>query len=409
MPTLIQINATPNAGSTGRIAEGIGQLAIKYGWKSYIAYGRRMTNSQSEIIRIGNKWNIYWHILMTRLFDRHGLASKQATKKFIRQIRQIQPDIIQLHNIHGYYLNYPILFDFLKEYAGPVVWTLHDCWAFTGHCAYFTLAKCNKWVIKCGVCQQKCTYPKSFFFDNSKNNFQLKKKYFADIDNLTIIVPSQWLADLVSQSFLKKYIIKVINNGIDTDVFLPQNNLETIREKYTISEKFIILGVASVWSKRKGLDDFILLNNQLDANKYQIVLVGLNKQQISNLPKQIIGIARTENIAELAKLYSIADVFVNATYEDNFPTTNLESLACGTPVITYRTGGSVESVSEDAGVIIEQCNITQLLSAIQEIAQKGKLFYSEKCRQRALALYNKEDRFREYLDLYEKALKLNSI
>jgi glycosyltransferase involved in cell wall biosynthesis len=398
MPTLLQINATANAGSTGRIAEGIGQLAIKHGWKSYIAYGRRMTNSQSEIIRIGNKWNIYWHILMTRLFDRHGLASKQATKEFIRQIRQIQPDIIQLHNIHGYYLNYPILFDFLKEYAVPVVWTLHDCWTFTGHCSHFTVVQCDKWKIQCGACQQKCAYPKSFFFDNSKKNFQVKKTCFADIDNLTIIVPSQWLADLVSQSFLKKHIIKVINNGIDLSVFTSQT------EHKNIAGKAVLLGVANAWTENKGLNDFIKLSELLSSN-IQIVLVGLNRKQITNLPSSVIGIERTNNVPELVNLYSSANIFINPTYEDTFPSTNIEALACGTPVITYKTGGSIEIVSGDVGMIVERGNIETLVNAIEEVLSKGKSFYSENCRKRANALYNKEDRFREYLDLYEKALK----
>jgi glycosyltransferase involved in cell wall biosynthesis len=221
MPALLQINATANAGAAGRIAEGIGLQAISHGWKSYIAYGRRMTDSLSEIIRIGNKWDIYCHILMTRLFDRHGLASRRATKKLIKQIRKIQPDIIHLHNIHGYYLNYQMLFTFLKKYDKPVIWTLHDCWAFTGHCAHFTVAQCNKWEMECCRCPQTKAYPKSWFCDNSQNNFQIKKKYFADIEKLTIVTPSQWLANLVSQSFLKQYTVKVINNGIDISVFKP--------------------------------------------------------------------------------------------------------------------------------------------------------------------------------------------
>jgi glycosyltransferase involved in cell wall biosynthesis len=396
MSALFQINATVNAGSTGKIAEGIGQIALSQGWKSYIAYARRMALSHSQIIRIGNKWDIYRHILMTRLFDRQGLSSCMATKKLIRQIREIQPDIIHLHNIHGYYLNYPLLFKFLKEYDKPVVWTLHDCWAFTGHCTHFILAECDKWKSECCRCPQKNIYPKSVFVDNSKFNYRRKKQYF-NIPNLTIVTPSKWLAGLVSKSFLQQHQIKVINNGIDLSVFNP------IKAESQKNEKAILIGVANVWTERKGLNDFIQLSKLLPEN-IQIVLVGLKKNQIVTLPKSIIGIERTNNAKKLAELYSCADVFVNPTYEDTFPTTNLESLACGTPVITYKTGGSAESISEKTGLVVEQGNIMQLLFGINELLSKGKEYYSVNCINRAKELYDKNDRFEDYIELYKQVI-----
>jgi glycosyltransferase involved in cell wall biosynthesis len=361
------------------------------GWESYIAFGRRERKSASHKIKIGNRFGIFLHFLLTRLFDKHGFGSKTSTLRFIKKIQEIKPDIIHLHNIHGYYINIKILFNFLAKSRIPVIWTLHDCWAITGHCSYFDMIGCDRWRTECNNCPQKRNYPRSLFTDHSTSNYRQKKELFTSVKNMTIIPVSSWLGDIIKQSFLNKYPVQVIQNGIDTGLFSPQSG-------------FIILGVANVWDDRKGLKDFISLNRQLDNAQYQIILVGLTGRQIRRLPKGIIGITRTESIAELAKLYSIADVFVNATYEDTFPTVNLESLACGTPVITYKTGGSIESVSEDTGRVVEKGNISALCTAIQEIAQKRKQFYSENCRKRAVSLYNKEKRFSDYIDLYNNIL-----
>lgn len=406
MPTLLQINVVNNWGSTGRIAEEIGQVAITNDWNSYIAFGRKERESQSNKIKIGNQWDFFWHLLLTRLFDRHGLASKRATRKLITKIEQIKPDIIHLHNIHGYYLNYEILFEYLLKAKIPVVWTLHDCWPFTGHCAHFASIGCNKWQTGCGHCPQKDTYPKSIFIDRSKKNFEDKQKYFTDCKSLITLVPvSDWLADLVFHSFLKKIAIKRIYNGINIDFFSPisKDKKKEILLKYNIKNKFVILGITSVWSIKKGLNDFVQLSKLL-PNDSVILLVGLTKKQIDTLPKSIIGIGKTENINELAAIYSTADVFVNPTWEDNFPTTNLEALACGTPVITYRTGGSVEAISDDTGFIVEQGDIEGLVKAIEIIKTNGKDKYSDNCRKRAIANFNKEDRYKEYLDLYKELL-----
>jgi glycosyltransferase involved in cell wall biosynthesis len=403
---LFQINSVINTGSTGRIAEEIGKFAILNGWKSYIAYGRYGCESASTKIKIGNLFGTYWHVFLTRLFDRHGAGSKYATRVLVKKIKQINPDIIHLHNVHGYYIHIGMLFKFLAELKIPVVWTLHDCWTFTGHCSHFSFVGCNKWKTQCKACPQKHMYPKSIFLDRSYNNFREKRKYFLLVrERLTLVPVSNWLAELCQQSFLKEVPIKRIHNGVDTNLFKPivEDTKMLVREKYNIKSKFLILGVATKWSDRKGFNDFFALSALL-PDDCLILLLGLSKQQCKNLPSNIVGIARTDSINELVELYSTADVFLNPTLEDTFPTTNLEALACGTPVVTYRTGGSVESVSEDTGFVVEQNNVGGLFHAIQTVKEKGKPYYSKFCRERALSLYNKNERYNEYIELYKKLL-----
>ncbi|MDD3724331.1 MAG: glycosyltransferase [Bacteroidales bacterium] len=403
MKKLLQLNTIVNSGSTGRIAEEIGQTAIAGGWKSFIAYGRNDRPSQSELIKIGNDWDIKMHGLQTRLFDRHGLGSRTATIELIGQIKEISPDIIHLHNIHGYYINIEILIQYLKEINTPVVWTFHDCWPFTGHCTHFTYVGCEKWKTQCFDCPQKKEYPASWLIDRSKKNIILKKKLFSYLPNLTLVPVSKWLSGILKESFLQDYPIKVINNGINTDVFKPSSG-KSFRQRYDLNNKFILLGVASIWSPRKGLEDFIELNKLLDSS-YKIVLLGLTKNQIKQLPQNILGIERTESIEQLAEIYAVSDVYLNLTYEDTFPTTNLESLACGTPVITYNTGGSPEALDELTGIVVEQGNINKIMEAIQQIIVNGKNFYKDLCVNRANRLYRKEDRYREYIELYDQLIR----
>ena len=284
----------------------------------------------------------------------------------------------------------------MSQIKVPVVWTLHDCWSFTGHCAYYTYVKCYRWKDGCFECPQKRAYPSTWLLDNSSLNYEYKKKAFNSVKNMVMVPVSKWLAGELQQSFLNRYPIKVINNGIDLDIFKPILGLPK-------NDKFTILGVASVWEKRKGLDDFIQLSQKL-PDHYQVVLVGLSSKQVKALPPQIIGIERTNSISELVKLYNTADVFFNPTWEDNFPTTNLEALACGTPVITYQTGGSVESVDESTGFIIEPGNIDAALDAINHIREVGKNKYSVKCIEKAQKLYNRNDRYQEYIQLYNELL-----
>jgi len=399
---ILQINTTVNSGSTGRIAEQIGEVILHKGSKSYIAYSRLGSPSKSKIIKIGSKYDFYSHVLQSRLFDNHGFASKTATKNLIKEIDAISPDIVHLHNIHGYYVHIEVLFNYLNKKKIPIVWTFHDCWSFTGHCSYFDRVDCEKWKTECFSCPMKKYYPESWFRDNSKNNFKNKKELFTGHNNITIVTPSLWLKELVSQSFLKKFPTKLIHNGVDISIFKP--TLSDIKTKLKIGESKVILGVASIWDDRKGLDDFIKLNNLFDSN-FQIVLVGLSKKQVDSLPSNIIGIERTENIEELAKLYSMADVYVNPTYSDNFPTTNIEALACGTPVITYNTGGSPEAVDKNTGMVIEKGNIKELRNAIDTIINENIKFTAKNCRERAINKFDKNARFSDYYNLYKDLIK----
>lgn len=401
MPKILQINTTVNWNSTGRIAEDIGLLMQSKGWESYIAYSRGKPNSKSHLIQIGNKWDIYKHGIYTRIYDNHGLSSKQATINLVEQIKFLRPDIIHLHNIHGYYLNYQILFKYLSSINTPIVWTLHDCWSFTGHCSYYTFKKCERWKEGCYDCPQKSNYPASYLFDRSKKNYHNKKNSFTSVKNMTIVPVSNWLATDVQKSFLGKFPIKVIHNGIDLNTFSPckpeQKNIKK-------ENKYIILGVASIWEERKGLTDFIKLRNFLPDN-YSIVLIGLSKKQIKELPQNILGIERTSNVQELAQYYSNANVFINPTWEDNYPTTNLESLACGTPVITYQTGGSIEAIDEKTGIIVEPGNIKELAEKTKWMCNRANFEQVRiDCRKRAVELFNKNNRYEDYYQLYMKLL-----
>lgn len=398
---VLQINSTLNWGSTGRIAEDIGEQLKKDGNISYIAYGRYFNISHSNTFSLATKWGFLKHVFVSRLFDMHGLCSQKATYKLINYIDDIHPDIIHLHNIHGYYLNYRILFAYLSKKDIPIVWTLHDCWAFTGHCAHYMYSGCIRWKTQCFNCPLKTSYPASYWIDYSKQNYLIKKKSFTSIPNMVIVPVSNWLANDVSYSFLNKYETHVIYNGIDTNVFHPLLS----SKKLNFRNKFVIMGVASVWTKRKGLDDFIKLHTLL-SDEYIILLIGLSKKQCQLLPKGIVGIERTNNIQELAEYYSIAEVFFNPTWEDNFPTTNLEALACGTPVITYRTGGSPEAINSDTGFVVDKGDLDGVVAAIKKIRLKGKGYYSCACRERAIQKFNKFDRYQEYIDLYKKILNI---
>ncbi len=392
---VLQINSVCGVGSTGRIATDLYKVLEEQGHECLIAYGRGTAPEGINSYKIGTNLDNYLHVARTRLLDQHGYGSKKPTIELVKKIKEYNPDAIHLHNIHGYYLNIEVLFNYLAQSNKPVVWTLHDCWAFTGHCAHFDYIGCDKWKHECRNCPQKKTYPNSYVLDNSYQNFNQKKELFTRLNNLTIITPSQWLANLVKQSFLNKYPVQVINNGIDLNVFKPTQS--DFRKKYHLEEKKIILGVANVWDQRKGFNTFIELSSKLNDN-YQIVLVGVTEKQKNNLPSNIIGITRTNNVEELVEIYTAADLFVNPTLEDNFPTVNLEALACGTPVITYNTGGSIESVSSNTGVIVEKGNMDSLIKSIK------KSIYSFDIDNILLNAqkYNKMSKYSDYIEIYKE-------
>jgi len=403
MPTLLQINSGVNIGSTGRIAEQIGQFAISKGWVSYIAYGRKSNLSISRTIKIGNKFDFISHVFLTRLFDKHGLGSIWATKILIKKIKLINPDIIHLHNIHGYYINYKVLFEFLSRSNIPVVWTLHDCWAFTGHCSYFSNINCVKWTDLCNQCPKKKYYPTSLFFDLSEVNYLLKRKLFNSVNRMIIVPVSFWLNGLISHSYLSNFPLRVINNGIDLTLFHPITSYSEIRRKYDITQRSILIGVANVWHVGKGLHDYYKLSELL-PDEYIIVLVGLTKKQINTLPSKIKGIEKTESIIELASLYSASDIVLNLSYQETFGMTTVEGFACGTPGIVYNSTASPELITPETGIIVEPGNIKHVLHAIEDIISKGKDYYSSNCRRRAVEFYNKDKQYEQYLQLYEELI-----
>lgn len=391
---VLMINSVCGRQSTGRIVSGIQEQLVAKGHECVVAYGESNSNAKKCDYHIGCEADRYIHALSTRVFDNTGFCSKVPTKRFVRFIQEYKPDIIHIHNLHGYYINIEILMVFLKQYGKPVVWTFHDCWPFTGHCAHFDLIKCYKWKNICHNCPQVNIYPKSIK-DRSSKNYIIKKKLFDGIiPILKIVSPSEWLQDLVAQSFLKKADTCVIRNGIDIMVFKPRRS--NLRAKYNLYDIKIILGVASVWDKRKGLEDFIRLSQKLEKG-YIIVLIGLGGKELEMVEGLgIIGIKQTDNAIELAEWYSEAYIFFNPTYEDNFPTVNIEALACGTPVVTYNTGGSPECLDEgeECGAVVPQGDINKVVELIADNS-----FDRELCRLNGV-LYNAVDKYGEYISLY---------
>lgn len=390
MHKLLQINVTSNWGSTGKIAESIGNAVLRNGWDSYIAYGRMNNLSKSHMIQIGSKVNTYTHFVYDRLLDKEGLGSKIATKKLVEHIKRLKPDVVQLHNIHDHFLNYQILFEYLNKTDIKIFWTFHDCWAFTGHCYHFVEFGCMKWQSECCNCPDRY-----FFIDRSRKNFLLKKQLFSPNKNLTIVSCSNWMKNVVKQSFLKNKRVQVIHNGIDLSIFKPQFGLKKS------DGKFHIIAVSNVWQAYKGMYDIFKIRELL-ADDFEITMVGLSAEQINKLPDGIRGIQKTQNIQQLVELYNKADVLINPTYADTFPTVNLEALACGTPVISYLTCGSPEAIDEKTGVVVEQGSVIGLINAILDM--RVNPLSPEDCRMRAVKYFNKDKCFDEYIHLYEEAL-----
>lgn len=400
---ILQIDVSVNIGSTGKIAEEIGLKIIENGGESFIGYGRHFRPSRSETIKIGNRLDQAFHLLQTRFFDRHALASAKATETFIDKIREINPDIIHLHQIHGYFLNIEKLCEFLKVFGKPLVWTFHDCWAITGHCGYFSPANCEKWKTECHSCPQLSSYPASYFIDNSKNNYRIKKSLFSDLPKLTIVPVSYWMESVIKESFLKRHQTQVIYNGVDLDVFKPRD-AGKLRIKYNLGNKKIILGIAAIWSELKGLKAFIELAKNHFDNRTVIILLGLTEKQIRSLPENIIGIGTIENVDELAEFYSLAEVFVNPSIAESFGLVTAEALACGTPVVAYNVTATPELVKEGTGFVVEKNDISMLHSSIVKIMNAGKTQYAADCRKTAETFFNKKTQYKKYIELYDSLL-----
>ena len=354
MTTYAHINTVPN-GSTGGIMMKEHRELLAAGEDSFAFWGRGRDAENDHEMRFASDFEVKADALQTRLDGKAGFHSKAATKRLLGRLDEIHPDVVHLHNLHGYYVNLEMLFEWLAEHECRVEWTLHDCWAFTGHCAHFTYAKCAQWKDRCAyseLCPQLSTYPKTYSKASCSWNFEQKKRLFnlMPSERMKLIVPSQWLADLVGQSFLKSYPIEVRHNTIDTSVFKPTPS--DFRERYGIGDRFMVLGVASPWTERKGLSDFVRLAGELDSEKFAIVLVGLSERQIKEMPLGIVSLGRTNSLRELAKIYTAADVFLNPTVEDNYPTVNLEAESCGTPTVTYDTGGCAETLRREDSTVV---------------------------------------------------------
>lgn len=396
---VLQINTFCGSGSTGRIATDLYDVLHSQGHECCIAYGRGYSPKGYQTIKIGNRLDFLSHVIITRLFDKHGFGSKKATKKLIKRIKEFNPDVIHLHNVHGYYLNIEVLFNYLSKLSIPVVWLLHDQWAISGHSAYFEIEKQENLSLKIFIKSQKKKYPKTSFLSNYRENLKKKEKLFTGLNNLTVITPSNWLKNIIDSSFLSKYEVKVIHNGIDLNVFkyIPND----FRIENNLEDRIILLGVASVWEDRKGLIYFNNLSERLNDN-YKIVLVGVNRKQKSKLHGNILSIERTESVNKLADIYSTSDIFLNPTLEDNFPTTNVEAIACGTPVITFDTGGSPEALDDKTGAIVRNNSLDELIDKITSFEFSDEL--KSNCINRA-KLFDKKDVYNRYVNLYIAKIK----
>ena len=361
------INSVAGFGSTGRIAAEKCRELMKEGHDCVLAFGRNKANCDDiQTVQIGTATDYRLHGVRSRLLDDHGFGSKAATAKFLQWVRAYDPDVIWLHNVHGYYIHIGELFGYLRTCGKKILWTLHDCWAFTGHCAYFDFARCDKWKTGCHDCPQKGSYPASLGMDNSRKNYENKKRLFTGIPDLHLIVPSYWLESRVKQSFLKEYPVEVVYNTINTEIFKPTPG--DFRQKHGLEGKQIILGVASVWDARKGLQDFLALSKLLE-DRYRIVLVGLSQLQIDSLPETILGLPRTNSMQQLAEIYSAADIYVNPSTEETFGMTAMEARCCGTEAIVYENTACEEIVNQFGGIAVPR-GPEHLLAAIHKLTEE---------------------------------------
>lgn len=403
---IIEINTTRNSGSTGRIAAQIQKYVNDKGDLCKIAFGYGNDEDKTDFSMYS--WiGTHIHSFLSRKLCMQGRCSWFQTHRLVRFLKEEQPDIVHLHNIHGHYLNYEILFRYLKSIQIPVIWTFHDCWPYTGKCAHYSNASCDKWKTECFDCPNLQTYPDSSF-DGSRRNYRIKKRYFSNMEKLHIVCNSNWVKSQVEESFFKGTEITRIYNGVDIGVFYPKtvNDVREVAKKYEIDlEKKIILGVSSVWKADKGLRVFLELTQAIPS-EYQVVLVGVSHIQKQTLPKSVIAIERTENMQELATLYTLSDVLVNASKEETFGMVTVEAMACGTPVIVSSQTACPEIVDQSVGLVVSMDSINELRGAIEEICTKRKGVYSKRCISKVRNLYSVEEMNRQYYSLYKRVLEI---
>jgi glycosyltransferase involved in cell wall biosynthesis len=403
MPTLVQFNSVANWGSTGRLAEDIGDVAMAAGWESYIAFGRQYNPSKSHLLQIGNKWSILSHTLKSRLLDRQGFGSYWATKRLLQKLDEIKPDVFQFHNVHGYYLNLPLILKYANKKNIPIVWSLHDCWSMTGHCAHFVKIGCEKWKTQCAKCPLKAEYPTSWLLDCSRKNYLEKKRLIQAVPRLSVISGSQWLADVASQSFFKGRNIHVIADGIDIDIYQPRINGDELRKKLGLEGKFVILATGTSWGDDKGLSDYGKLREML-SDDYAIVLVGMTQEWLEKVPEGVIGLPRTKTPVELSDYYSMADCVMSLSRMESFGLTIVEGFACGTPAIDYDTTALPELITPETGLIATFLDVEDVKKKVEIMRAKGKSSYSKKCREVAVEQYGRTNCYHKYMNVYKSLL-----
>lgn len=403
MPTLVQFNPVANWGSTGRLTEDIGDVVMDAGWDSYIAFGRQFNPSKSHLLQVGGKMSVWSHTLKTRLFDRQGFGSYCATKKLLKQFDEIKPDVFQFHNLHGNFLNLPLVLKYATENDIPIVWSLHDCWSMTGHCAHFVRIGCDRWKTECHDCPLKGEYPNSWLLDASRQNYREKKSLIEAIPRLAIISGSEWLAGIAAQSYFKGRDIHFIPDGIDVEIYQPRTNGDELRRKLGLEGKFVILATGTEWTEDKGLSDYGKLRKLLSSD-YAIVLVGMSPDALERVPEGVIGLPRTKTPVELSEYYSMADCVMSLSKMESFGLTPVEGYACGTPAIVYDTTALPELITPETGFVAKFLDVADVKEKVELMREKGKAFYTKKCREIAEEKYDRRKCYHEYMNVYESLL-----
>lgn len=395
---VVQINTVCGIGSTGRITTDLHNALVERGHECLICYGRGDAPEDFKGYRIGTDLDVHLHALYSRITDRTAFASKRATLELLRKIEEFKPDIVHLHNLHGYYIHFEKLFQYLKQYNKPVIWSLYDCWSFTGHCCHFDYIGCDKWKAGCQDCPQKKEYPASYILDQSKKNYRDKKRLIHSINQLTVVPPTQWLSQILENSYLSDINKKIIPTGIDLEAFQPTSS--NLRKELQLEDTQVVLGVSNGFGKFKGSKYFLQLAERLPKN-YRLVLLGVTKEQSSQYPKEVLTLPRTNSTHQLAQFYTMADVFVNPTLQETQGLTSIEALACGTGVVTFQSGGSAESMNESCGIAVVRDDFEGLLQAVIQVC--GNPFSPELCRKKAME-YDKKKLLKDYIDLYQNTL-----
>ena len=399
---VLMINSVSGYGSTGSICVDIAEELEKQGHECFIAYGQ-VKKGYPKVYKIGTVLENHLHNIGSRVFGKQGYFTKSGTKKLVKFIKDYDPDIIHLHNLHGNYLNLEILFDFFLKIQKPIVWTLHDCWAFTGKCAHYTNVSCYKWKNECNSCPQVHQYPASLFLDRSKTMFYDKKKWFNYIKKTSIITVSNWLNEQLGESFLKFHKNETIYNWVDHETFTLNFETSFIEGLGLDIKKFTVLLVSASWySNDNKTDDAINLADKLGSN-YQVVLVG-NLKIKRNIPKNIITIPYVDGKSELAQLYAFSNVYVHLSTEDTFGLVIAEALSCGTPAIVYNSTACPEIIDESCGFVTEIRNIDQIVDCIDLVQKNGKQFYSDNARKRVVENFDIKRNIRATIDVYKNSL-----